>query len=418
MKANSVLHVGALATALMLFGIGSANGQESDPLALQSAPVVASKAGGPPGRLYIEGALGAAERRYGLGSETVRRLSLDFSQPVRIGGAWSLMLSDRLDYVEPADTGQETAVNSLREAYATWRDADRGLALDVGRVNARHGTAYGYNPTDFFRAGSIRSATSDDPFALRDNRLGTVMIRLQTLWLNGAASIAFAPKLGTTPSSESFSADLGSTNGSRKALATLSQKLSDQVSIQALLFNDRDRGTQFGLNMTTLLSPAFVGHVEWATGSDRALYAAESAHGNRLAIGGTYTLPTSLALTMEFQFNGFALDKSAWQRAVTADPAGLSTYLTDVQRQQELASRSALLLYATQRNAIMKNLDFTGFVKLNLEDHSRMTWIEARYHWPEIDGAIQWRTSAGTAGSEFGLTTRRQVLQIVAARYF
>ena len=89
-----------------------------------------------------------------------------------------------------------------------------------------------------------------------------------------------------------------------------------------------------------------------------------------------------------------------------------------MQRRQEIASRSAFLIYATQRNAWMKNLDLTGFVKLNLEDHSRLTWVEARYHWPEFDAAIQWRSSIGAAGSEFGLTPRREVLQIVAARYF
>jgi hypothetical protein len=418
MSLHSIRHVGALTTTLLLSGLPAANAQEVDPLALQSAPVAAPGAGGAPGRLYVEGAFGSAQRRYGLGAESVRRLSLDFNQSIRVGSAWSLVLSDRLDYVKPAETGQDSTVNSLREAYATWRDLDRGLVFDLGRVNARYGTAYGYNPTDFFRGGSIRSATSDDPFAQRENRLGTVMLRVQTLWAGGSAAIAVAPKLGTNPNPGSFNADLGSTNGARKALATISQKLSDQVSGQALLFNDRDRGTQFGLSMTALLSSAIVGHVEWAAGSDEAQFSAKNVHRNRVAIGATYTLPTSMALTFEYQFNGFAPDKSAWWQAYAADPAGIASYLTEVQRRQEIASRSAFLIYATQRNAWMKNLDLTGFVKLNLEDHSRLTWVEARYHWPEFDAAIQWRSSIGAAGSEFGLTPRREVLQIVAARYF
>ena len=47
----------------------------------------------------------------------------------------------------------------------------------TGRINVRNGAALGYNPTDFFRSGALRSVVSIDPNSLRENRLGTVMLR-------------------------------------------------------------------------------------------------------------------------------------------------------------------------------------------------------------------------------------------------
>ena len=37
--------------------------------------------------------------------------------------------------------------------------------------NLRFGPGYGYNPTDFFRDGSLRVLTTADPFALHEIRL-------------------------------------------------------------------------------------------------------------------------------------------------------------------------------------------------------------------------------------------------------
>jgi hypothetical protein len=104
----------------------------------------------------------------------------------RGGGAPGYRLADRFD------TAQE--IGTLKEAYVSWQPHS-SLLLDAGRINGRQGVAFGYNPTDFFRSDAIRSVVSIDPNSLRDNRLGTVMLRGQQLWDSGALSVVYAPRL-------------------------------------------------------------------------------------------------------------------------------------------------------------------------------------------------------------------------------
>ncbi len=139
---------------------------------------------------------------------------------------------------------------------------------------------------------------------------------------------------------------------------------------------------------------------------------------NRIAAGATYTAPSSLAVTLEFAYNGFAPSASEWESLAAANPALLAGYLSDAQRQQDLAARQAWLLYVAQRNVGMKNLDITAFVRFNADDNSRLAWLEARYHWAQFDAALQWRVSQGRANSEFGLQPRREALQLLGAWYF
>jgi hypothetical protein len=87
------------------------------------------------------------------------------------------------------------------------------------------------------------------------------------------------------------------------------------------------------------------------------------------------------------------------------------------QPSQELGSRRAWLLYASQKGLGLKQLDLTGFVRTNAVDHSRMVWMELRYHWPRFDATLQWQRSSGDARSEFGVMPYRQVLQLVGVFY-
>lgn len=71
--------------------------------------------------------------------------------------------------------------------------------LAFGHINLRYGPGYGYNSTDFFRDDSRRVQTTADPFALRENRLGPVMLHGQRLWTDGPLSVFFTPKLADCP---------------------------------------------------------------------------------------------------------------------------------------------------------------------------------------------------------------------------
>jgi hypothetical protein len=96
----------------------------------------------------------------------------------------------------------------------------------------------------------------------------------------------------------------------------------------------------------------------------------------------------------------------------------MGAYLFQVQRRQDIASRKAVLLYATQRDALVKNLDLTGLVRYNAEDHSQFVWAEARYHFSKVDVALQWQANRGRSASEYGAVSGRSLVQLLAAVYF
>lgn len=187
-------------------------------------------------RLFGELVAGRLSQRYGLGSEDARRASLDFTWEFRPAPQWRGVLSDRLDDVHPVESGSRSTLNSLREAYVGWQEESGRLAFDIGRVNVRNGPGYGFNPTDYFRDGASRAVTTADPLALRENRLGTVMLRAQQLWDGGSVSLTLAPKLRDRASQEPFSLDLGATNHADRALLSVSAQPGGQVSLRSLFF--------------------------------------------------------------------------------------------------------------------------------------------------------------------------------------
>ena len=399
-----------------------AHADDADALALQAAADGAAPAQG--FRLFAEAVAGSIQQRGGLGSRSTQRLSIDYSQSFRVSGDWRLNVSDRLDHLQPAGVGVPSTLNSLREAYAAWRPEGSETSLELGRVNVRNGPAYGYNPTDFFRDGALRASTTVDPFALRENRLGTVMLRAQRLWTGGSVSLALAPKMADRASSESFSTDLGATNSRDKALGAISFRTSDRVGIQLLAFSEQGRGSQVGASMTALVTDASVAHLEWSRGSDKDTWTKVTSGRisrstqTRLSAGMTYALANQLSLTAEFEYNGFAPTQSQWRQVAASSPGSLGLYVLEAQRRQDNASRNAWLFYATQKSLFVKNLDATALVRINADDNSRLGWLEVRHHWAGMDGAIQWQWSQGNAASQYGLNPVRQSIQILVGLYY
>lgn len=424
----------AFATVFTALATGAVHAADDDALSLE-APTPTPAAAGPAAapavasadrswRLYAEGAVGRLSRRGGLNDASSRRLSLDYNQSFRPAVGWRAVLSDRLDDIHPADSGERSTVNSLREAYVSWQDEGGSTIIEFGRINLRLGPAYGFNPTDYFRAGALRAVTTADPIALRENRLGTVMLRAQWLWQGSGLMVSLAPKLANAPNDAPWSLDLGSTNRRNRGLVALSGKMGDRINWQGLAYGEEGRGPQIGANLTALLSDAAVAHAEWSRGSepDRlplALGQPAATHARqRLSAGLTYTTSTRTAITAEYAYNGAAPDRAAWNAASVLGASALGGYLLDVQNRQDSASRSAWLVYVTQKSLGLKNLDLTGFVRVNAEDHSRFTWLELRYHWDRFDAALQWFGAQGKSLSEYGVIPNRQSLQLLGAVYF
>lgn len=412
--------------AVLLGTAGPVAASDDDALALEpETPTAAAPASRPPLRAFAEFTAGRLGQRYGLGHEDAHRASLDLLWDVRLGSQWRAVLSDRLDDMHPVDPGERSTLNSLRELFLGWQAGDGRFAADLGRVNYRNGPAYGYNPTDYFRDGASRAVTTADPLALRENRLGTVMLRGQWLWSGGSASLALAPKLRDRASGRSFSPDWGATNHADRVLLAVSTQASDRLSVQGFAFHEKGVGAQIGASGSVLLGDATVAFAEWSGGRGTDLLSASLGPAPRIrtrqqaAIGATYTTASRLSVTAELEYNGFALGKAEWREAVaTHGIEAMGSYLYEVQRRQDIASRRAAMLYVSQKDAGIKNLDLTGLVRYNMVDRSRFVWAEARYHFSRIDLALQWQANLGGALTEYGAQPGRSLVQLLAAYYF
>lgn len=420
----------ACALALALLAAGAGHAQDAEEAGLLLADATAAQPQEQPTRglrLSLEPALVSATARPGGATQAAQRLSIDLSLQASLAPGWRFVAADRLDLTGPGRLpGTPSEVNTLKELYASGR-LGRQDSVDLGRVNARHGVAMGYNPTDFLRDQSVRSATSVDPASLRENRMGTVMLRGQHLWNGGSASALLAPRLANGPSTSRLGADIGATNQRTRWLLAGSHALAADFAPQWLLHGDGQPGgsPQLGLNLTRLLNDACVGFLEGATGRSASLLALSQQRPlngmgwrSRLATGLTCSTSYNLALTLEYDRNGAALDAAGW-RALQAGPlAGYLAYRNTAQAHQDPPTRDNLFLFARWQNAFTPRLDLSGLLRSNRADSSRLAWLEARYRWPATDLAVQWQLHSGSGLSEYGALPQQRIWQVLLRHFF
>ena len=93
-------------------------------------------------------------------------------------------------------------------------------------------------------------------------------------------------------------------------------------------------------------------------------------------------------------------------------------YLAQALRLQELSARQAYLIYVTQKDMLLKNLDLTAYLRLNPGDSSKLAWLELRHHGSNYDLSLQWQQNIGGAGTEFGILPDKRVVQVLGNYYY
>jgi hypothetical protein len=347
------------------------------------------------------------------------RVSSSLAYDGALAPGWRAVFANEFDAGWRGGTGDANAVDTLKEAYLSWRPTSAAL-VDAGRINVREGVASGFNPTDFFKAGALRAITSIDPDSLRENRLGSVMLRGQTLWSGGSVTALVSPRLASTPTGATFSPDLGATNAQWRYLLSGSQRIAGDFAPQWLLYGGAGDAPQFGVDATTLLDDATVAFLEYSGGRNRAL--ADGPQGperfhSKLATGFTRTFPNKVSATIEYDYDGASANRATWD-ALAADPARLGPYLGAAENDGELVTRQALFTYVTWQDALVVHLDLTAMARYELVSHSDYTWVEARYHWTHVDFAVQWQTNHGAGHSAYGEAPQKQVVQGVLTVFY
>lgn len=385
------------------------------------------------------------------------RLLLDARDTWEVGRATRLIVSDRLNIRAESDLSfpDRSVVNDLREAYVEWTPADQTY-LAFGRINLKSGIALGYNPTDYFKARTVSEPLSADPTVLREDRLGTVMLRLQHLAHGGSFTLAFAPRLQrqspiySNTELPSLNPMLGRTNSDNRFLLKGTIDLAPDLSPEALLYHD-SHDTRVGLDFSMTLGQNVVAYVEESAARRRDLIARAldfgratatlpaSAPGepvpspdrsleNEVAIGASYTTPGRVVWNFEYHLNQAGFTSQDWSHwfaiggaqtalpAVTEELWYIRGYAVD---QQEQSTEQAAFVRADWTDAFGLTLELSGFVNVDLRDGSGEAQGEAEYYLSDT-----WTLGLLAAGdfgsrkSDFGSLPAAGSILLSVRRYF
>jgi hypothetical protein len=388
------------------------------------------------------------------GSGFENRVSVNGVTEWTLSAGMAAHVSDRLDLDEQqyaGDAAHTLSRNDFREGYVAWQSA-ASLYAELGRINVKSGSALGFNPTDFFKTRTQIDTASADPSAIRNDRLGTVMARLQYLWAHGSLGAAVAPKLtAPTPLSSTNPSGLDPlfdrSNSANRVLLTANYDLAD-LSPQALVY--RESGTtRFGLNISRTVGRSVVAYAEWAGGEQASLSARAVAYGEEtrslppgtsilptgnaadhfrsdLALGASWSGAHNLTVNLEYHYHQSGWSRQDWQRAFAfgqAEPAtagALLWYVREFARdRQEPTSRQQFFVRVNCTDAIIKNLELSAFEFVDAYDGSLYTQLSGAYYWSN-----HWTITAfatGTAGpqrSEYGSLPQARSVTLELVRYF
>lgn len=427
------------------------------PIAVQqdTAPVEAATARTRHGRYYVEDAATATSIRSSLAVPQpgpappawLDRTSADARERWRLPGRLTLSLSGRLNVIE---NGEWAAGYDFREGYLTWEPIS-STYLEAGRINVHNGVALGFNPTDFFRSRTLIDKASQDPSVLRDDRLGTLMVRAEHLWSGGEASMAFAPKLHEPTrvlnEATSATAAFDRTNAADRWLATAGANVAG-LTPQLFLYHESAR-TQFGAALSRLVSQSVVAYAEYSGGVMPSLVEQAIEYGKEtgsihptapvplpidssehfrsdLAAGASWAASAAkLTINAEFHYHDAGFDHTEWRRwfaaAGTSLPAANELWYVRAfaNDQQQPMTRQQLFLRADRVDAVIPNLELTGFAFVSLADGSSLIQLAGSYlvsdWWTLAAYAVG---NVGGTRSERGSLPQAAGFTLTMARYF
>lgn len=360
------------------------------------------------------------------------RVSADALVSWNLSHSVTLTASDVLSasFADGVGFPREAVRNDLRELYATW-EVTPETYLEAGRINVRNGVAFGYNPTDFFRARTSVAQSSSDPGALRNNRLGTVMIRGQKLFDGGSVEIIYAPKLHSPVPIGGLAYPLDpkidQTNGSDRGLATFSFQL-EEFSPQLLVYYEAGR-TKFGFNASHPIGASIIAYASWAGGNAPSVIVDAIAFGKRtrtlpsfvpvlppvstsrafkndVSVGAYWNGEDKETVSVEYNFHEAGFSKSDWRGwfATGGNPVytNLMWYIRGYagDRQDPISRHQAFVRADWAEPFHILHSDINAYVMTDLMDGSSMAQLGASY-----DLSDSWSLGAYVTGSTGGKRT-------------
>jgi hypothetical protein len=425
------MRLAAALAALAFAGAAFAAGEDKDLDLIPRSDRPASPGTAPPAsgnenqRVYVENALSFASLRQGLlvpspsplPPRWEERLFADAHKEWSPGRGALFVYSGRLNVRDEEGFGflhQRNVTHDLREGYTSFEPWTREY-LDIGRVNVKSGVALGFNPTDFFKARAVVDPLTSDPRALREDRLGTLMVRGQHLGESESFSVTYAPGVNrpapiAADPDRFFSPLFARTNGTDRLLVKASARLGDGMAPEALLLREKGR-VKIGANITESIGQSTVVYLEWAGGRRRGIIDEALAFGrqvgtipasardvitqggeehfrNQAAVGASYTTQNKVTFNLEYHYNEAGFSRADWNRWFTtgegrdaSSPIArqlwfLRAYASD---QQEPLQRHAVFLRMDWVDFLMPKLEVTSFALADAQDGSTLLQLSADY---------------------------------------
>lgn len=365
--------------------------------------------------------------------------------------------SGRLNVVAQEGLGfpnRGNLTNDLRELYASFEPRSRSY-LDAGRINVKSGVALGFNPTDFFKTRAVVDPLTADPSALREDRLGTLMVRAQHIGERSSIMVAYAPKVAQAASIAAdpyrgFDPLWGRTNASQRWLVKASAQLGGGVNPEALLYQENGRW-KAGVNVAESVGQSATVYLE-ASGGRRATLAGEAVAFGRatgtlppaapdllddggeerfrsqVAAGASYTTESKVTFNLEYHYNGAGFSRTDWDRwfalgegrpatsPIVRELWYLRAYAAD---QQEPLQRHSVFLRADWQDAFVPKLELSGFVLADAGNGSTLWQAQASYARTDLwsFGLLVSGTTGGRRAN-FGSLPRESSVLLEATRYF
>ncbi|HUJ77357.1 MAG TPA: hypothetical protein VL359_21000 [bacterium] len=474
MSALRVLAAGLLIPALLALSRPARGDENADleliPGAVREAQAGEAAAPAPPANTNHRGFLEESATAYGYRTDLLvplppqsradwqERLSLDRRDDWTLRPHLHAVYSGRLNVIGQDNLTWPSDQNfrhDLREGYFSWEPFTRTY-LDAGRINLKSGVAAGFNPTDFFKTRAVVDVVSQDPSVLRENRLGTAMVRLQEVWSGGSVTLAFAPQF-YQPTAVYNTDDLPSvdpmfdrTNAAQRVLLKGSVDLPGDVSPELLVYQENTR-TTYGANLTYTLGRSVVTYLEWAGGNRGSLITEAIAYGKQtrtlpeqapqllpgdtatsfqqdVAVGASYATESKITFNLEYDYHQAGFTQQDWDNWFSTGQAfrqsvpvtGELWYIRAyAQEQLEPISRESYLLRADWTDALVRDLELVGLAIVNAYDGSSLVQFTASYYLSSrwTIGALA-VAEAGSPHSERGSLPQESSLVLKAIRYF
>ncbi|MDR2155156.1 MAG: hypothetical protein LBE78_09060 [Burkholderiaceae bacterium] len=352
-------------------------------------------------------------------STQAARVSLDYFRRIGSGPRMYGIVSGRLDNSwGPAPRSSRDSVHTLRELYVEWQGSPNWI-VNAGRINAQFGEAIAFNPTDFFREGSLRSVTSVLPSDLRDNRQGSVMLRMQRLWNGGSVTVIGSPRLPKHSSKNTFSLDLAATNPSQRWLVAISQKFGQQVTPQLVFAGGASQPPKVGFSVSWLPRPDTVAYVEANVARRPTTLASIGAwHDDtrlrpQVAVGAKWNATDAISINLELDVDKTAPGTAQVAALTTAPPAVRQAFIETLLRNQNLAYPRQLFVAATWKDLLGPKGNVSALARIDAQSRRGQYWIELRKRYGATELGAQFLSTPGSA-----LQTRGAKFSFVLDHYF